>query len=203
MLLADSGVTIAEGIAAIQSGRRLPCAPGIASYNGQFSELDGTAKGGRATMLGDLLRPSMPSYIANGEPVIFEDDTKFIVHFQDGQTLVAETWMANNPQVIASGKAIADKIEGICGAVHPKQLASVYFSLSQSAVSTTIKSGFTGNGIASDEHMALTFSISKNAETGAVIIAYSEPAGFPIHFSWTTTVALDGSVKTTPMVVEQ
>ena len=44
---------------------------------------------------------------------------------------------------------------------------------------------------------------SKDAQTGTITIRYSEPAGFPVKFHWEATVAIDGKVVTTPMVVEQ
>ena len=47
--------------------------------------------------------------------------------------------------------------------------------------------------------MPLTYTITKNDETGAVTIRYSEPKGFPFKFSWETTVALDGTSTTTPV----
>ena len=52
------------------------------------------------------------------------------------------------------------------------------------------------------EHMPLTYTLSKNEATGSVTIHYSEPTGFPFHFHWETTVALDGTSTTTPITVE-
>ena len=51
-------------------------------------------------------------------------------------------------------------------------------------------------------HMALTFTLVKDANSGDVKIRYSEPTGFPLHFSWETTVHIDGSSESTNMVVE-
>ncbi len=50
--------------------------------------------------------------------------------------------------------------------------------------------------------MALTFALAKDDATGAVTVTCTEPAGFPVRFRWTVTVALDGTVATTPLVVE-
>ena len=58
------------------------------------------------------------------------------------------------------------------------------------------------HGISGGEHMPLTYTITKNDETGAVTIRYSEPKGFPFKFSWETSVALDGTSTTTPVIVE-
>ena len=58
-------------------------------------------------------------------------------------------------------------------------------------------------GIKSDEHTALTYTLSKNAETGAITVTYSEPQGFPFQFHWTATVSIDGTTTTTPIMVER
>lgn len=63
-------------------------------------------------------------------------------------------------------------------------------------------------GVGSTEHMPLAFTLSRDDATGTVTVRCSEPKGFkdrddrPIRFHWTTTVALDGTVTSTPMVVE-
>ena len=50
--------------------------------------------------------------------------------------------------------------------------------------------------------MAITFALAKDEATGAITITYTEPEGFPIHFHWTATVALDGTTTSTPMVID-
>ena len=40
-------------------------------------------------MLGDLLRPSNPTFIANGQDVLSNENSRFTVRFPDGETLVA------------------------------------------------------------------------------------------------------------------
>ena len=50
--------------------------------------------------------------------------------------------------------------------------------------------------------MVLDYTLSKDEETGAVTITYASPKNLPIKFSWTTTVAVDGSCTSTPLVVE-
>ena len=61
------------------------------------------------------------------------------------------------------------------------------------------------HGISSQsaEHMPLTYTLSKNDETGAITIHYSEPEGFPFKFSWETTVNIDGHATSTPIEVEE
>ncbi len=83
-----------------------------------------------------------------------------------------------------------------------EQLAKVYFCFSQSMIGPNIKGNFTTQDIASDEHMAVTSTLAKDEATGAITITYTEPEGFPVHFHWTATVALDGTVTSTPIVIE-
>jgi len=52
------------------------------------------------------------------------------------------------------------------------------------------------------EHMPLVYTLSKNEDTGAVTIHYSEPEGFPFKFHWETTGNLDGHSTSTPIEVE-
>ena len=201
--MGDTGMTFDESAAAIRAGQRLPNAPYISTYNGKLEELDGTATGGRKTMLGDLIRPSMPIFVANNARALEPENANFMFHFPDGSTVVAKRGSMDDDEVRASGVAIADKLATICGDVHQEQLSALYFSLSQSAIGTNVQRAFTAQGISSDEHMAITFTISKNDETGAVTVRYSEPTGFPLKFSWETTIALDGTATSTPMVITE
>ena len=200
MFLAEnSGATFDEAEAAIASGTRLENAPGISSFTGKLEEMDGTARGGRNTMVLDLSRASPPVYTENEEPVLPEENVKFVFHFPQGETLEAVNGSESDPVVVKASKAIADKVAELCGNIHPKQLSNVYYALSQSALSVNVNGGFLAHGISSNEHMAVTFSLSRDDETGAVTIKYSEPKGFPVKFSWTTTIDLDGNVASTPM----
>ncbi len=200
MFLAEnSGATFDVAEAALASGTRLENAPGISSFTGKLEEMDGTARGGRNTMVLDLSRASPPVYTENEEPVLPEENVKFVFHFPQGETLEAINGSESDPVVVKASKAIADKVAELCGNIHPKQLSNVYYALSQSALSVNVNGGFLAHGISSNEHMAVTFSLSRDDETGAVTIKYSEPKGFPVKFNWTTTIDLDGNVAATPM----
>ena len=50
--------------------------------------------------------------------------------------------------------------------------------MTQSATSR-LKDAFRDRNIATDEHMPVVFTLSKNAETGVVTIRYSEPRASP------------------------
>ena len=203
MFLAEnSGATFDEAEAAIASGTRLENAPGISSFTGKLEEMDGTARGGRNTMILDLNRASPPVYTENEEPVITEENIKFVFHLPNGETLEAINGSESDPEVVKASKTIADKVAELCGNIHPKQLSNVYYALSQSALSVNLNGGFLAHGISSNEHMAVTFSLSRDDETGAVTIKYSEPKGFPVKFNWTTTIDVEGKSTTTPMRID-
>ncbi|MBR4259440.1 MAG: hypothetical protein IKQ17_10445, partial [Kiritimatiellae bacterium] len=150
----------------------------------------------------DLNRASPPVYTENEEPVITEENIKFVFHLPNGETLEAINGSESDPEVVKASKAIADKVAELCGNIHPKQLSNVYYALSQSALSVNVNGGFLAHGISSNEHMAVTFTLSRDDETGAVTIKYSEPKDFPVKFSWTTTIDVEGKSTTTPMRIE-
>lgn len=197
-----TGATIDECATAITQNQQIPELPYIAKYSPAFGEMDGTANGGRKQLLGDLLRPEIPTIIETKQRAI-EDNANcvFRVNFPDGTTLASKTGKDDNPEVIAANGAIADKVEEFVGKVHQKQLSSIYFLMSQSGAGNVNK-GLTQYGYATSEHTPLTYTLTRNEETGAITIRTSEPTGFPIRFHWETTVQLDGSSTATPMVVE-
>jgi len=162
----------------------------------ELSKLDGTANGGRATMLYDICRPSGAKRISDKTEVL--GNAKFVFNFPDGSRLSSKTGAPGDPEVVANNNAIADKVATLCGDVHPAQLSSLYYALSQSALANC-RGGFRGKGLETNEHMAMTFTLMKDVATGSITIAYTHPEGFPAPFIWTTTIALDGTATTTPM----
>lgn len=193
-IMNTSGCTLDEAIAAIKENKNLPPVDYLSEANGHIKELNGTADGGRAQIILDLKRPVRPVY-ADGQSAVAPGEDVFTVAFPDGTKLKSGDE--------AQSAAVADKIAQFVGNVHPLQLNTVYFALSQSAHGPVL-GAFTAFGIETGEHMALTYTLSRNAETGAVTIRYSESQGFPVKFSWEATVALDGTITTAPatMLVE-
>ena len=202
-----SGDTFDACREAHEQGHWLPNAPGIVGFSPDLDGVNGTADA-RATMTGDLNRAANPGLLPDRIPILQAADVRYLFHFPGNQTLASKFGFENDPEVAAASNAIADKLERLCGKVHEKQLAAVYYALSQSAASA-LKGAFIARGVASDEHMALTHTISRDNATGTVTIVTSQPEGLkdrdnrPLNFHWTTTVALDGTVTTTPMVIEQ
>jgi hypothetical protein len=208
IMAAVTGATWPECKAAFERGEQLPQAPYIVAFSPELKEVV-DPDGGRKTMLGDINRPANAMREADEEPVLPEENVRFRFNFPDRTTRVAAIGLDDAPDVVAANNAIADKIERLCGKVHAKQISAVCYAISQSGAGSKVKSAFVQQGIHNDEHMALTFTLAKDDATGAVTVLCSEPKGFkdsdghPIHFHWTTTVALDGTVTNTPMVIEQ
>ncbi len=107
--------------------------------------------------------------------------------------------------VFCDGNVRAQKLakaKALCSKVHVAQANTVAWYLTQSS-KTSLRGALNSYGINSNEHMVLDIALAKDAETGAVTIRYSSPKALPVKFSWTTTIAVDGSSTSTPMVIEQ
>ena len=95
---------------------------------------------------------------------------------------------------------ILDKLESLAGTVHPRQQAALLFSVSQAGI-CALKGGLETYGIASSEHAAVNFTLSRDDATGAITVKYESPEKLPIHFSWTATIDVDGNMTSTPLEV--
>ena len=199
-----TGASFDECAAAIDEGRRLDIqrhVGGIATYNG-IESLGGGIENALKTFTKDLNRASGANSLPGGEPLLDAANVCFTFKFPGEQSVSIHTAAKDDPVVVEKTSDIVGRINSLCGTVHTEQLSSVYYALSQNGVCKNIKNGFSAQNIFTDEHTAMTFTLSKDNATGAVTIAYNEPAGFPFKFHWTTTVALDGTITSTPMVVE-
>ena len=135
-----------------------------------------------------------PAYVANDKTVLEKADNVFVVVFPDGTRLQSASE--------ADAAKIADKLASFCGEVHPAQLNALYMALTQAAEGPIVGAFNASHGIKTTEHMPLTYTLSRDAQTGVVTVHYSEPAGFPVKFHWDATIGLDGTAVTTQMVVE-
>ena len=200
LLMQNSGATAPEAAELVAAGRTMPPAPYISDGCGNLSELDGTPRGGRATMLADFCRPLGPEFVSGNRAALAPENIVYKVVFPDGRVLRSVFGGARDPHVMSANAAIADLVAAFCGNVHPKQLSAVYYALSQVGTGV-LRGGLVQHGIFSTEHMPVTFTLEKNDTTGVITIRYSEPEGLPVHFHWETTIALDGTATSTPMVV--
>jgi hypothetical protein len=200
-----TGASFDECAAAIAEGRRLDIprhVVGIAAYNG-IESLDGSIENAHKTFTKDLNRASGANSLPGGEPLLDDANVCFTFKFPGDQSVSVHTAAKDDPVVVEKTADIVGRINALCGGVHTEQLNGVYYALSQNGVIKNVKNVFVPQNVATDEHLAMTFTLSKDNDTGAVTIGYNEPTGFPFKFHWTTTVALDGTTTSTPMVVEQ
>jgi len=190
-----NGYTITEIIDAVDNGKKLAKLPEMPSSEMKIEAIDGTTNGGRELMLMDLSRPVQLTKVGSGERVPSDENNHFTVNI-GGETIRCAT---GKPE---SNANIAEKIEAFCGKVHIEQANGVMRGLSQAA-HIAITPILAQRGISTNqaEHMALTYTLTKDVATGAVTIRYSQPEGFPFVFSWSTTVALDGSATTTQVEI--
>ena len=135
---------------------------------------------------------------ANGDKVgdmmlLADADNKSTLTFPGGETINARTKLGVERAV--------EKVMTLCGKGHTIQANAVGYCLSQSA-NAPLNRALGNYGIYASEHAVLDYTLTKDDETGAVTITYSSPKNLPIKFSWTTTVAVDGSCTSTPLVVE-
>ena len=79
----------------------------------------------------------------------------------------------------------------------PTTRTSVMTMVTQSGLGI-LNAGLSAYGIDSNEHCAVDFTLTKDADTGDVTIRYSSPKSLPFSFEWTATVRPDGYVSTTP-----
>ena len=204
----ESGATLDECIEADAEGHRLPPAPYVSTVSPSIEKIASGAGPAREEMLQDILRAECPTRTTDNARVLEAKDICYTFTFPDGRTWSSRTGSAQSPEVRAANNAIADRVERLCGKVHAKQLAGLYYILSQNGSGFNVDRAFRARGVNSTEHMPISFTLSRDDATGTVTVLCSEPKGFkdsgghPIHFHWTTTVALDGTVTSTPMVVE-
>ncbi len=197
-LMNRTGCTLGEAIDAVKTGKKLAELDDIAPTQVTLNHIDGTTKGGRQKILGDLKRPYNVKYTKDNKPVLADENCHFTVKI-GGETIRCE-----NGEDSDINAHIAVKIENLCGKVHVAQANNVLSGLSQSGHARLVPV-LAQHGISSQsaEHMPLTYTLSKNDETGAITIHYSEPEGFPFKFSWETTVNVDGFATSTPIQVEE
>ena len=200
-LASCTGATFAQCRTAIEQGQPLPNAPYVVTQSPALRDL-GTADAARETLLGDILRPENAGQLPANTPILDEAQLHFTFRIQGAAPLVAR-WEGPEEEVRAANRPIADKLAELCGNAHPEQFSAVCYAMSQSGAGAKVRSAFTTHHIGTNEHLPLSFNITRSNETGAIEITCSEPAGFPLHFHWTTTVALDGTVTSTPLVIEQ
>ena len=198
-MLEGSGATLDEALAAAEKGKTLPTVPFFSDAQYSIGEASSFSTCGLATMNGDICRfsPYMTGKGDDAKEAFPSGQHAWGFTFPDGERLETNfDKQANIPRV-------GQKIKDLCGEVHPKQIGTVAYLLSQSGVSILKNRPLAKYGINSNEHSPVNFALSRNAETGAVTITYTSPKELPVKFSWTATVGVDGTVTNTPFTIEK
>ena len=188
-----TGCTAAEAFDAHEHGIELPKVPYLSAVQTELDKLD-SVENARDQLEGDLVRPFTYAPINNPRQHLLEDkDCNFNVTFPDGERLTANS----TEQGRENARRVADKIETLCGRVHPRQTANVMMLMSQSGISI-LRGGLQSHNISSNEHSPVDFALEQDADTGDITIRYSSPAGLPFAFAWSCTVSSNGTVTSTP-----
>lgn len=127
-------------------------------------------------------------------------DARFTVNIPGANPIVFEPTTANDPAHASKMTNLSRLVAPLCGRAHPRQLNAIYFSMGQGTL-MQLRAGFPAQGIGCDEHSPVTFTLSRDSNSGAVTIRYDSPSGCPITFNWTMTVDINGCATTTPIQV--
>ena len=198
-LLDSAGATLDEALAAVKRGKTIPTVPFYSEAQYSIEEASSVATCGLATMNGDICRlaPYMTGKGDDAKETFLPEQHAWKFTFPDGERL--ETSGSKHGDIPRVGQ----KIKDLCGEVHPKQIGTVAYLLSQAGLNVMEKQPLAKFGIATSEHSPVNFSLSRNDETGAVTITYTSPKELPVKFSWTATVGVDGTVTNTPFTIEK
>ena len=196
--MVDSGCTLEEAIKSYRDGTPLS----VGAYHAGYSfDISAFPEGGLSQMKADLVRGTNYGRVdaegrVHADDVLVPDAANHkTVKFPDGTVLACsgKDGEKTNPETVES------KVRQLCGEAHALQANIVGYCLSQSA-NGPLNHALTQYGIHASEHGILNYTLSKDADTGAIAIRYSSP-DLPVNFSWTCTVNTDGTCITTPMVV--
>ncbi len=195
-----SGSTLEEAVDSYKNSKPLPPLPHIAGHSFKYSE---HRSGGESQMKADQARvynygkADMAGNAIPGTDLLDDADYKNTLTFPDGETVVTSSRAEHKAGL---DKAV-EKVRALCGKGHTLQMNAVAYSLTQSA-NGPLNHALGNYGVYASEHVALNYELSKDDETGAVTIRYSNPPALPVKFSWTATIGVDGHCSTTPIVVE-
>ena len=196
-MLEETGCSVKEAVAAARGGRRPARPKYVAAGTLPIEAFDGTTNVARTQFEGDVCRPAGYTLIGQGQELLSADGG-FRFAFPDGSSYTTNNSAAGRANI----RTVADKAEALCGAVHREQASSVLMLLSQSGLGNLL-GGLVGHGIASSEHSAVDYTLTKNERTGDVTIHYASPKELPFRFKWTAKVDVYGNVTSTPMKFER
>ena len=165
-IMQTTGCTAAEAFQAYENGIELPKVPYLSAVQTELEKFD-SVENARDQLEGDLVRPFTYAPVANPEQHLLDDkDCNFNVNFPDGERLTTNS----SEQGRANARRVVEKIETLCGRVHPRQTANVMMLLSQSGISI-LRGGLKTYGISSNEHSPVDFTLEHDVATGDITSA--------------------------------
>ena len=127
-------------------------------------------------------------------------NSRFVVNLPGARQIEFPPTSASDPAYKTRMQNLYGQLQALCGQAHPRQLNALLFSMGQGALSP-LRNGFPALGIICNEHSPVTFTLSRDDDTGSVTVRYDSPQGCPITFNWTTTIDAAGRVSTTPIQI--
>ena len=195
-----TGATIQECRRAVKSGQTLPKAPGMTDITAELEGASGLGNAGKTQFLGDIHRAEIPSDPLTGKGLIEPENAVFRFNI-GGQEFVGKV-CGEKEKDNDQNRGIATAVENFCNAkVHPVQTNAVFFALAQGGLVPQMS--LAEHGYKAADHTAVSYTLTKDADTGTVNIKYSNPEGSPLKFSWTATVDVNGKVVATPIQIEE
>ena len=143
---------------------------------------------GKVLLEGDFYRPSGFGGSKDTFTFVFNKDT------QDEKRIVSE----NKGIGMSEGKEeildqVVREIEELCGPENITQINVIEAQMTQGGFAGELGRRLKDMNCSSNEHVALTFTLSKNPKNGDVQIHFSEPEGCNLRFDADVIVHTDGS----------
>ena len=197
-MLNMSGASMQDCRRAAKNGKQIPHAPGMTDVTASLASASGFDDAGRNQFIGDIHRPTHPINPKTKAPLISDENNVFRFNI-DGQVFTAKACddsEKNNPQ----NTGIAKAVEKFCNKeIRPVQTNAVFFALSQGGLAPQMS--LAKHGYQAADHGPITYTLSRNADTGDIAVKYENPVGSPLKFSWTATIDINGKTTATPVKI--
>ena len=195
-----SGASMKECRRAAKNGTQIPNAPGMTDVAPPLASTCGFDDGGKIQFIGDIHRPAIPNNPKTKAPLISIENTvfRFNIGGQQFKARACNDSEKNNAQ----NTGIAEAVEKFCNKeIRPVQTNAVFFALSQGGL--VPQTSLVKHGYKAGDHGPITYTLSRNADTGDITVKYENPVGSPLKFSWTATIDVNGKTTSTPIKIEK
>lgn len=152
-----------------------------------LSEFSDDLNAGKSALAADICRPTRVDETGK---------SAYTFRFPNGTAVVSEY----NPHETREDREnlagqVVKQVVNLCGPDNLVQINLVEAHMCQAGFPGDIGDLLKANGYDANEHIALTFSLSRNEETGAVTIHYSEPEGCKLSISADVTIHPNGRIE--------